>query len=94
MKDEPPITMPDPQSGAPIANMSNMPNMSNISNMSNMNASNMANLSNMPMMQNMSSMSNMEMVPSHGVQTNAMNMGMPGMGLGKNERIDEMPQEM
>lgn len=88
MKDEPPITMPDPQSGAPIANMSN------ISNMSNMNASNMANLSNMPMMQNMSSMSNMEMVPSHGVQTNAMNMGMPGMGLGKNERIDEMPQEM
>lgn len=96
-KDEPPITMPDPQSGAPIANMSNMPNMSNmsnISNMSNMNASNMANLSNMPMMQNMSSMSNMEMVPSHGVQTNAMNMVMPGMGLGKNERIDEMPQEM
>lgn len=105
MKDEPPpITMPEPQPGAPIANMSNlpnMPNMPNMSNMSNMSSMNMPNMSsmtnlsnipNMPNIQNMSNMTNMELVSAHGVQTNAMNIGMPG--LGKNERIDEMPQEM
>ncbi len=37
---------------------------------------------------------NMGMIPGHGLQMNAMNMGLPGMGLGKNERIDEMSQEM
>lgn len=100
MKDEPPITMPEPQPGAPIAKMSNMPNMPNMPNMSNMSSmssmsmSKMANLSNMSNVQNISSMTSIEMVPAHGVQTNAMNMGMPGMSLGKNERIDEMPQEM
>lgn len=37
---------------------------------------------------------NMGMGPGRGMQMNAMNLGMPGMGIVKHERIDELREEI